>query len=66
MGPKEVLDIKTDEEALQQVCGGQETAEKAHKLWDEMHEKNRLDLSDQRLSDDEIGQLLKGIHMCAP
>ncbi|KAL1523209.1 hypothetical protein AB1Y20_018161 [Prymnesium parvum] len=38
-------------------------AQKAQNLWDEIHEKNRLDLSDQRLSDEEIGQLLKGIHM---
>eukprot|EP00966_Prymnesium_polylepis_P278624 6437175-Prymnesium_polylepis.1 len=64
MGPKEVVNIKSDKEALIQVCGGESMAEKAQALWDEMHEKNRLDLSDQRLSDEEIGQLLKGIHMC--
>ena len=65
-GPKEVRDIKTDAEALIQVCGSESMAKKAQALWDEMHEKNRLDLSDQKLSDEEIGQLLKGIHMCAP
>lgn len=63
MAPKEVVEIKSDREALVQVCGGEGMATRAQALWDEMHEKHRLDLADQRLSDEEIGQLLKGIHM---
>ena len=40
-------------------------AEKVTHLWAEINEKNRLDLSDQRLSDDDVDKILKGLHMIA-
>ena len=49
-----------------QVTGGEATADRVEALWEEIKTKNRLDLSDQGLSDDMIGRLLKGLHMCVP
>lgn len=52
-----------DADALVQVCGGEDMADKVKKLWDEMQEKKRLDVSDQRLNDDAIQRMIKGLHM---
>lgn len=54
------------QDALVQVTGGEATADRVEALWEEIKTKNRLDLSDQGLSDDMIGRLLKGLHMCVP
>ncbi len=39
-------------------------ADRATKLWDDIKTKNRLDVSDQKLSDDDVKCLIKGLHMC--
>ena len=52
------------QDALVQVCGGEEMADRATKLWDDIKTKNRLDVSDQKLSDDDVKCLIKGLHMC--
>ena len=52
------------QDALVQVCGGEEMADRATKLWDDIKSKNRLDVSDQKLSDDAVARLIKGLHMC--
>jgi len=41
-------------------------ADKVRSLWTEMIDKQKLDLSDQGLTDDAVMRLLKGLHMCAP
>lgn len=63
--PKAVADVKTDEDALRQVCGGEEMAERVRVLWEDMLEKKRLDVSNQNLTDADVHNLLKGLHMCA-
>ena len=52
------------QDALVQVCGGEEMADRATQLWDDIKAKNRLDVSDQNLSDDDVKCLIKGLHMC--
>ena len=52
------------QDALVQVCGGEEMADRATQLWDDIKTKNRLDVSDQNLSDDDVKCLIKGLHMC--
>lgn len=47
-----------------QVTGGEAVADRVEALWEEIKTKNRLDLSDQGMSDETIGRLLKGLHMC--
>ena len=60
---KEVAEIKSDEDALQQVCGGLEAAERVKTLWEDMMQKKRLDCSGLNLTDDDVSKLLKGLHM---
>lgn len=64
--PKVADEVTTDDDALQQVCGGLDMVEKVRALWDEIIEKKRLDVSNQGLTDDSLTKLLKGLHMCAP
>ena len=63
------VEVKSDEEALVQVCGGGEHGEamaaRVKLFWDDMMEKKRLDVSGQNLNDDDVKFLLKGLHMCA-
>lgn len=50
---------------LERLCGSLEMAEKAQKVWDDLMEKKRIDLSGQRLSDTEISSVFKGLHLLA-
>ena len=52
------------QDALVQVCGGEEMADRATKLWEDIKTKHRLDVSNQKLSDDSVVRLIKGLHMC--
>ena len=63
--PKQAADIKDDESALLAVCGSDSMMDRVKSLWEEMMEKKRLDCSNQGLTDDATGRLLKGLHMCA-
>lgn len=63
--PKQASDIKSDEDALLAVCGGEGMADRVKATWEEIMEKKRMDLSGQHLNDDEVQRLLKGLHMCA-
>ena len=40
-------------------------ADRVTKLWEDIKTKNRLDVSDQKLSDDDVGRMIKGLHMYA-
>ena len=61
--PLSIAKVETDEEALVQVCGGEDTAEHVKTIWADLLKDGRLDLSGQRLGDEKIGRLLKGLHM---
>ena len=52
-----------EEEALSKICGGDSMSAKAQELWDEMLNKGRLDISKGRYNDEEVTNLLKGLHM---
>jgi hypothetical protein len=41
-------------------------ADRVTKLWEDIKTKNRLDVSDQKLTDDAVSRLIKGLHMYAP
>jgi len=64
--PRQATEVATDDDALIQVCGSEAMADKVRSLWTEMIDKQKLDLSDQGLTDDAVMRLLKGLHMCAP
>ena len=64
--PKQALEIKDDEQALVAVCGSEEMAEKVKALWEDIKEKKKLDVHGQGLTDESVGKMLKGLHMCAP
>ena len=53
------------QDALVAVCGSEAAADQVEALWADIKTKNRLDLSDQGLSDEAVGRVLKGLHMCA-
>ena len=40
-------------------------ADRVKQLWEELMEKNRLDVSKQRLTDAEVGFMLKGLYSMA-
>ncbi|MDC0525520.1 hypothetical protein OAO87_00880 [bacterium] len=63
--PKQASEIKDDEAALLAVCGSDSMVDRVKSLWDDIMEKKRLDVSNQGLTDDAVGRLLKGLHMCA-
>ena len=60
----EEMSAKANED-LARLCGGEEMAERVKKLWEDLMEKKRLDVSKQRLSDTEVGMLLKGLYSMA-
>ena len=60
----EEMSAKTNED-LARLCGSEEMAERVKKLWEDLMEKKRLDVSKQRLSDTEVGMLLKGLYSMA-
>jgi hypothetical protein len=62
---KQAVEIKDDEQALLAVCGSDSMVERVKSLWDDIMTKKRLDVSGQGLTDDAVGRLLKGLHMCA-
>jgi len=57
--------IKNDEDALNQMCGGDKQVELVKTVWADMLEKKRLDCSNLGLGDEGCEQMLKGLHMCA-
>ena len=60
----EEMSAKANED-LARLCGSEEMAERVKKLWEDLMEKKRLDVSKQRLSDTEVGMLLKGLYSMA-
>jgi len=60
----EAMSAKANED-LARLCGSEEMAERVKKLWADLMEKKRLDVSKQRLSDTEVGMLLKGLYSMA-
>ena len=54
-----------DHEHLSRLCGSEGMADRVKNLWDDLMEKERLDISKQRLSDSEIGLLIKGLYSMA-
>ena len=63
---KQAVEIKDDESALLAVCGTESMCERVKLLWEDIMEKKKMDVSDQGLSDEAVGRLLKGLHMCVP
>ena len=63
---KQAADVKDDEAALLAVCGSDSMVERVKSLWDDITQKNKMDVSDQGLTDDAVVRLLKGLHMCVP
>jgi len=63
--PKQAADITDDEGALLAVCGSESMVKMVKGLWEDIMEKKRLDVSDQGLTDESTGRLLKGLHMYA-
>ena len=62
---KEVAEIKDADDARRQVGGSDELTEMVKRLWGEITEKKRLDISDRKMGDALVSQFLKGLHMCA-
>uniref|UniRef100_A0A7S4BI96 Uncharacterized protein n=1 Tax=Chrysotila carterae TaxID=13221 RepID=A0A7S4BI96_CHRCT len=52
-----------ERDALVKICGGEDMAARVERVWEEMMEKKRIDLSGQRMTDEDFGFLLKGLHM---
>ena len=50
--------------ALLAVCGSDSMVERVKALWDDIIQNRRLDVSGQGLTDEAVGRLLKGLHMC--
>ena len=63
--PKQAAEITDDEQALLAVCGSDSMVTMVKGLWDDIMEKKKLDVSGQGLTDEAVGRLLKGLHMCA-
>ena len=57
-----VFDMSED---LTRLVGSEDMAERVTKLWEDLIEKKRLDVSKQKLSDTEVGLLLKGLYSMA-
>ena len=60
----EDMSAKANED-LARLCGSEEMASRVKKLWEELMDKKRLDVSKEKLSDTEIGMLLKGLYSMA-
>ena len=52
-------------EDLARLCGSEEMASRVKKLWEDLMDKKRLDVSKEKLSDTEIGMVLKGLYSMA-
>ena len=63
--PKQALEITDDESALLAVCGSESMVSAVKGHWEDIMERNYLDVSNQGLTDEAVGRLLKGLHMCA-
>ena len=50
---------------LVRLCGGEEMATRVRTLWEDLIAKGRLDVSKQRLGNDDIKLLIKGIYSMA-
>ena len=60
----EDMSAKANED-LARLCGSEEMASRVKKLWEDLMDKKRLDVSKEKLSDTEIGMLLKGLYSMA-
>ena len=60
----EDMSAKANED-LARLCGSEEMASRVKKLWEDLMDKKRLDVSKEKLSDTEIGMVLKGLYSMA-
>ena len=52
-----------EDQQLVKTCGSESMVDRVKSTWNDMISKNRLDLSGQRLADDGVQKLLKGLHL---